>query len=103
MVGLGHHHEEKAEVETDPAVLEKNTVAGAVRTDLILSGEIMAIALADVADQPILSQAVILAVVGIGITIVVYGAVGLIVKMDDIGLHLAQQQNGGLKALGRGL
>lgn len=101
---LGHGgHEDAAPIIGDAAALEKTTVAGAVRTDLILSGEIMAIALADVASQPILTQAAVLAVVGIAMTVVVYGAVGLIVKMDDIGLHLAQRPNGGVRALGRGL
>ncbi|MFA4939116.1 DUF808 domain-containing protein [Brevundimonas sp.] len=95
--------EDVASVTGDATALEKKTVAGAVRTDLILSAEIMTIALADVADQTILNQAAVLAVVGIGMTIVVYGAVGLIVKMDDIGLVLAKRPNGGVRALGRGL
>jgi uncharacterized protein len=100
--GMGHHHED-APVEGDPAALEKTTVSGAVRTDLILSAEIMAIALADVSAQPILTQAAVLVVVGVAMTIAVYGVVGLIVKMDDIGLHLAKKENGGVRALGRGL
>jgi predicted DNA repair protein MutK len=101
---LGHGgHEDAAPVTGDAAALEKTTVLGAVRTDLILSAEIMAIALADVAAQPLLTQAAVLAVVGIAMTVVVYGAVGLIVKMDDIGLVLAQRPNGGVRALGRGL
>ena len=101
---MGHGgHENATPVARDAAALEKTTVSGAVRTDLILSAEIMAIALADVAAQPILAQAAVLAVVGIAMTVVVYGAVGLIVKMDDIGLHLAQRPNGGVRALGRGL
>ena len=101
---MGHGgHENATPVARDAAALEKTTVSGAVRTDLILSAEIMAIALADVAAQPILTQAAVLAVVGIAMTVVVYGAVGLIVKMDDIGLHLAQRPNGGVRALGRGL
>ena len=70
---------------------EKSVVAGAVRTDFILSAEIMVIALNEVADQPLLSRAAILLVVAIGITVLVYGTVGLIVKMDDIGLSLAQR------------
>ncbi|MBA4807376.1 DUF808 domain-containing protein [Brevundimonas sp.] len=101
---LGHGgHAEDTPVEGDPATLEKTTVAGAVRTDLILSAEIMAIALADVSAEPILTQAAILVVVGVGMTVVVYGAVGLIVKMDDIGLHLAERPRGRFRALGRGL
>lgn len=101
--GHGHGHEHDAPAEGDAATLEKATVSGAVRTDLILSAEIMAIALADVAAQPILTQAVVLAVVGVAMTIAVYGVVGLIVKMDDIGLGLAKRSNGGVRTLGRGL
>lgn len=101
---FGHSgHAEAAVVQGDASLLEKTTVAGAVRTDLILSAEIMAISLADVAHQPILTQAAVLIVVGIAMTIAVYGVVGLIVKMDDIGLHLAKRPNGGVRALGRGL
>lgn len=83
--------------------LEKQKVDGAIRTDLILSGEIMAIALAEVAHLSLGLQAAALALVGILLTIVVYGAVALIVKMDDIGLHLSRREAKGAKALGRGL
>ncbi|WP_292225221.1 DUF808 domain-containing protein [Brevundimonas sp.] len=102
---FGHGgHAEAAVVQGDAALLEKTTVAGAVRTDLILSAEIMAISLADVAHQPILTQAAVLVIVGIAMTIAVYGVVGLIVKMDDIGLHLAKRAGGGgMRAFGRGL
>ncbi|WP_269514363.1 DUF808 domain-containing protein [Brevundimonas subvibrioides] len=99
----GGHHEATEEVVDDPAALEAAKVSGAIRTDLILSAEIMAIALADVADSPILTQGIVLALVGLGITAGVYGVVGLIVKMDDIGLHLARGQSAGLRGLGRGL
>jgi predicted DNA repair protein MutK len=83
--------------------LEKEKVAGAIRTDLILSGEIMAISLASVADKPFAIQAASLAVVGLLITAGVYGVVGLIVKMDDIGLHLAQRPSRAAAGLGRGM
>jgi len=83
--------------------LESQKVNGAIRTDLILSGEIMAIALNDVAGRPLVVQAGALALVGLLLTIGVYGVVGLIVKMDDIGLHLAKGKNAGLRGLGRGL
>ncbi|HEX8471561.1 MAG TPA: DUF808 domain-containing protein [Brevundimonas sp.] len=96
-------HAEEAPVTDDLAALEKATVAGAVRTDLILSAEIMTIALADVSTAPLVTQAGTLIIVGLVMTVVVYGAVGLIVKMDDIGLHLAQRPSGAAKALGRGL
>jgi predicted DNA repair protein MutK len=82
---------------------EREMVSGAVRTDFILSAEIMAIALAEVASEPFLTRAMILAVVAVAITVGVYGVVGLIVKMDDIGLHLAERRNRGTRALGRGL
>jgi predicted DNA repair protein MutK len=85
------------------AELEAEKVGGAIRTDLILSGEIMAIALADVADRPLAIQAASLALVGVLLTIAVYGVVALIVKMDDIGLHLAKRSNAVARALGRGL
>lgn len=104
MEAFGGGHPEQAEVVAeDPATLEATKVAGAIRTDLILSAEIMAIALADVADSPILTQAVVLGLVGLGITAGVYGVVGLIVKMDDIGLHLAGRNSAGVRGLGRGL
>jgi uncharacterized protein len=82
---------------------EKTMVAGAIRTDFILSAEIMAISLAAVADRTITMQGVILTIVAIAITVGVYGAVGLIVKMDDIGLHLAEKGIAGTRKFGRGL
>ncbi|MXP09732.1 DUF808 domain-containing protein [Pseudoblastomonas halimionae] len=75
----------------DPVKFEKERTAGAIRTDLILSAEIMAITLNEVAADTLLTRAIVLALVGIGVTVAVYGAVALIVKMDDIGLHLAEQ------------
>lgn len=80
---------------------EKSMVSGAIRTDFILSAEIMVIALNEVADEPLLSRAIILAIVALAITALVYGVVGLIVKMDDIGLHLAGRSNGAAAATGR--
>ncbi|HPA39559.1 MAG TPA: DUF808 domain-containing protein [Phenylobacterium sp.] len=85
------------------AALEKEKVAGAIRTDLILSAEIMAISLASVSEETLLIQAAALAVVGFLITVGVYGVVGFIVKMDDIGLHLAKGERPALKALGRAM
>ena len=89
--------------ELGSAEHEREMVAGAVRTDFILSAEIMAIALAEVASEPFVTRALILAVVAVAITIGVYGSVGLIVKMDDIGLHLAERRNRGTRAVGRAL
>jgi predicted DNA repair protein MutK len=95
--------DEASELALSSADLEKAKVAGAVRTDLILSAEIMAISLASVADRPLWMQAAALAVVGFAMTVGVYGVVGLIVKMDDIGLHLARRDSRTAKAFGCGL
>jgi predicted DNA repair protein MutK len=100
------HKQDSAEVVEqvqDMFALEDERVKGAVRTDLILSAEIMAIALSEVADRSIAMQAGVLAVVGLLITAAVYGAVGLIVKMDDFGLHLARRPSAALQGFGRGL
>ncbi len=88
----------------DPAHLEEEKVAGAIKTDFILSAEIMTIALAAIPSPSFWMQALTLAIVGIGITVAVYGAVALIVKMDDIGLFLARRGRLSLtRATGRGL
>jgi len=87
----------------DASLLEEQKVAGAIRTDFILSGEIMAIALAEVSSQSIWSQAASLALVAIAVTGGVYGVVALIVKMDDIGVHLAKNAMSPFRALGRGM
>lgn len=90
--------------EGDPAHLEEQKASGAIKTDFILSAEIMTIALAEIPPGSIWMQAAILAVVGIGITVVVYGSVALIVKADDVGLFLCR--NGRLtitRGFGRGL
>ncbi len=101
----GHHPVEAAAEQTaaDPAEREKTVVAGAVRTDFILSAEIMVIALNEVDTEPFVSRAVILAVVAVLITALVYGAVALIVKMDDAGVALAARQSAAVAAFGRGL
>jgi predicted DNA repair protein MutK len=78
-------------------------VAGAIRTDFILSAEIMVIALNEVADEAFVSRALILLVVAVAITILVYGVVALIVKMDDVGLHLTQRSSAFAQRLGHGL
>jgi predicted DNA repair protein MutK len=82
---------------------EEALVKGAIRTDFILSAEIMVISLNEVADEPFLSRALILVVVAFAITFGVYGAVALIVKMDDIGVRLAQTREGRSASFGRGL
>ena len=93
--------DEPEELALSAAELENQKVSGAIRTDLILSAEIMAIALADVADRPIFVQAGALVLVGVAITAAVYGVVGLIVKMDDIGLHMAKRTARASQAIGR--
>ncbi len=98
----GHHPKEAPAAAVGPDQ-EKVMVGGAIRTDFILSAEIMVIALNEVASEPFVSRLIILIVVAIGITALVYGAVGLIVKMDDIGLRLAETKKGALASFGRGL
>ena len=101
---LHEHHDQAELLQADSAKeLEDRQVAGAIRTDLILSAEIMAIALNELGEMHIAEQAAALALVGIVITIAVYGVVGLIVKLDDIGLHLAERRNPASKAFGMGL
>ncbi|MGC4252591.1 MAG: DUF808 domain-containing protein [Sphingobium sp.] len=102
-IGNGHDVAEEALATHSSAELENQKVSGAIRTDFILSGEIMAIALGTVATEPLWEQAVILVVVAILITAGVYGVVGFIVKMDDIGLHLAQRSSALARGVGRGL
>jgi predicted DNA repair protein MutK len=98
----GHDdHAVPAAVEGEDA--EKAMVAGAIRTDLILSAEIMVIALNEVADEGFWSRLAILFVVAVAITVVVYGVVGLIVKMDDIGLALSQRSSSFSQRFGLGL
>jgi predicted DNA repair protein MutK len=104
-----HAHEARlGSAALNPQTLEDEKVAGAIKTDFILSAEIMAITLAAVPAGSVLNQALVLALVGIGITVAVYGAVALIVKADDLGVALARNKNasaiGALsRALGRAL
>lgn len=102
-LGAQHIGETLEDQVTDVATFEKERIGGAIRTDLILSAEIMAIALAEVADAALIQRALILALVGVVITVAVYGAVALIVKMDDIGLHLIKKPSAAARAIGRGL
>lgn len=96
LVPHASHGDEEAQpagVGHDPA-LEERRVAGAIKTDFILSAEIMAITLAALPEGSVWTKAVVLAIVGIGITVGVYGAVALIVKADDAGLALARSKAG---------
>jgi hypothetical protein len=124
----GHHGGDDAMAvagsgPADHAVIEEQKIAGAIRTDLILSAEIMAIALAELTTAPAsgtqgavqaggrvavtwsnaLPLTASLALVALAVTVGVYGLVAIIVKMDDIGLHLAGRASAGIAALGRGL
>ena len=82
---------------------EKTMVAGAIRTDFILSAEIMVISLNQVADADLVPRAITLVVVALLITALVYGVVAIIVKMDDVGLRLAEGPNPALRGFGSGL
>jgi predicted DNA repair protein MutK len=86
-----------------PQDLENERVASAIRTDFILSAEIMAITLATLTGLAVWVQAVVLGMVGLGMTAGVYGAVALIVKADDFGALLARAGNGAVRAVGRGI
>ena len=102
------HEARIGSVALNPKTMEDEKVAGAIKADFILSAEIIAISLAALPQGGVMTQAIVLAVVAIGITVVVYGAVALIVKADDAGLALAQNRNpsaiGSLgRAVGRGL
>ncbi|MFL6794335.1 MAG: DUF808 domain-containing protein, partial [Sphingomicrobium sp.] len=98
-----HHEEELVDAMVDPAELEKLQVNGAIRTDLILSAEIMAIALASLEHLSLTVTAIALVAVAFAITGGVYGVVALIVKLDDIGLHMARRGNRSARIVGEGL
>lgn len=96
------HDHDSPSVQLGPDA-ESTTIAGAIRTDFILSAEIMVIALKEVITEPVISRGVILAVVGVAITVAVYGVVALIVKMDDIGLKMAERPSPRSQRVGRAL
>jgi uncharacterized protein len=87
----------------DAKALEDQKVASAIRTDMILSAEIMAITLGQITTPTFLNKSMVLASVGIAVTVAVYGAVALIVKADDLGVHLAKNRAGIVRVIGRGL
>ncbi|MEQ8258152.1 MAG: DUF808 domain-containing protein [Roseovarius confluentis] len=105
-LGVGKHHggPDGSHQTKDPAHLEEKRVEGAIKTDFILSAEIMTIALSNIPPSNFWMEAATLAVVAVGITVAVYGAVALIVKADDAGLFMAQNGNLGVtRGLGRGI
>lgn len=97
------HGDSLGDAIADPHKLEAEKVSGAIRTDFILSAEIMAITLASVAEASFVTRALVLAVVGVGITALVYGFVALIVKADDVGVVLARSRAGIARGLGNAL
>jgi predicted DNA repair protein MutK len=98
---IAHHETHELPVALSGQVDEKAMVRGAIRTDLILSAEIMVIALDSVAEETLLARALVLVVVAVLITALVYGVVALIVKMDDVGLHLAGRRSASAQRVGR--
>jgi hypothetical protein len=101
-----HHAEELAAVAdqtVDLAAFEADKIKGAIRTDFVLSAEIIVIALGTVAGQPFATQLAVLAGIGVIMTVGVYGFVAGIVKMDDLGMHLLQKANAPARIIGKGL
>ncbi|MGY3437100.1 MULTISPECIES: DUF808 domain-containing protein [unclassified Marinovum] len=102
--GADHGGPDGSHLNIDPAHLEEEKVKGAIKTDFILSAEIMTISLAAIPESSFWMEAATLATVAVGITLAVYGAVALIVKADDLGLFMAARGRLGLtRALGRGI
>jgi uncharacterized protein len=101
------HHAELSQALADPAIdlvaFERDKIRGAIRTDFILSGEIIAITLGAVAGAPTLTQFAVLAGVAMLMTVGVYGCVAGIVKLDDLGLHLVRTGRGLSTQIGQGL
>jgi uncharacterized protein len=98
-----HEHEKRAPAAVRGPEAEEGVVSSAIRTDFILSAEIMVIAMNEVADESFVSRAIILLVVAVGITFLVYGVVALIVKTDDVGLALAQRSSAASQRVGLAL
>jgi predicted DNA repair protein MutK len=104
--GHGHGHDaagDQAGAADNKPAIEQKKITGAIRTDFILSAEIIVITLDLVAGKPLVTQVGVLVVVAILITIAVYGLVAAIVKLDDVGMTLAASRSAGIAALGRGI
>lgn len=101
--GVKHHVEAVADPVIDVVAAEKAKIKGAVRTDFILSAEIIVITLSTVAEQPFMTKLAVLVGIAIIMTVGVYGLVAGIVKLDDAGLWLSQRASAAQRALGRGL
>ncbi|MDM0074342.1 DUF808 domain-containing protein [Variovorax sp. J2P1-59] len=97
------HEQAVASEQVDVVATEKAKIKGAVRTDFILSAEIIAITLGTVQGQPFVTQLAVLAGIALVMTVGVYGLVAGIVKLDDAGLYLSEREGAGSRALGRGI
>jgi predicted DNA repair protein MutK len=98
------HHEELVQALADPKVdmvaFEKERIKGAIRTDIILSAELIVITLGVVKDKPFGTQVAVLCAIAAAMTVGVYGLVAAIVKLDDVGLALTRRANAGAKVVG---
>ncbi len=101
------HHAELTRALQDPSIdlmgLERDKIKGAIRTDFILSAEIVVIALGTVAGKPLMTQVAVLVAIALLMTVGVYGLVAGIVKLDDLGLYLSRSKNNMTQKLGRGI
>ncbi len=99
-----HRNEHEDGHDAEPEVTdEKTKVKGAVRTDFILSAEIIIIALGVVEKYDLMTRSLVMAAIGVGMTVLVYGLVGIIVKLDDFGMMLMRQKSAAVQGIGRGL
>lgn len=105
----GKKHDEHADTQQqDPKEVEKKKISQAIKTDFILSAEIIVVSLGAVAAAPLLTQIGVLGVIGLGMTAGIYGLVGGLVKLDDIGLHMQKKKGDGLfdkavRGIGKGI
>lgn len=97
------HAKRQPEGPVDVAAMEKERIAGAIRTDIVLSAEVIVITLGTVADEPFLQRLLVVSVIALAMTVGVYGFVAGIVKLDDLGLALTRRPRPATQALGRGI
>ncbi|TWI56496.1 hypothetical protein IQ22_00945 [Pseudomonas duriflava] len=97
------HVKAVADPNVDMVAYEKGKIKGAIRTDFILSAEIIAITLGIVAESSLMQQVLVMTLIALAMTVGVYGLVAAIVKLDDLGLHLSKSSNGASQAIGKGL
>jgi len=101
-LGLASHHHDEHAAPRDPVALERSRVRGAIRTDVILSAEIVVIALSSMEGTPFWTKVLALSLVAIGLTFAIYGLIAVIVKSDDVGLHLVKR-GGATRHLGKAI